>query len=129
MAATLTYRMGGVTGGEEFAIPIDRAMAIANQIRSGAPSPAIHLGDTAFIGVAIADSPRFGSGPAGAVVRQALPGTPARQAGILNGDIITAVDGIPVNSAVDLLNIMDQRRPHHVLRSVACVLWFSVTYC
>ena len=111
VAATLTYRMGGVTGGEGFAIPIDRAMAIANQIRSGAPSPAIHLGDTAFIGVAIADSPRFGSGPAGAVVRQALPGTPARQAGILSGDIITAVDGIPVNSAVDLSNIMDQRRP------------------
>lgn len=111
VAATLTYRMGGVTGGEGFAIPIDRAMAIANQIRSGVPSPSIHLGDTAFIGVAIADSPRFGAGPAGAVVRQSLPGTPARQAGVVGGDIITAVDGIPVNSAADLSTIMDLRRP------------------
>lgn len=111
VAATLTYRMGGVTGGEGFAIPIDRAMAIANQIRSGAPSPSIHLGDTAFIGVAIADAPVFGAGPGGAMVRQVLPDTPARQAGVLSGDIITAVDGIPVNSAVDLSNIMDKHRP------------------
>lgn len=110
VAATLTYRMGGVTGGEGFAIPIDRAMAIANQIRSGVPSDSIHLGDSAFIGVAIADAPPFG-GPAGAVVRQVLPNTPASLIGLLGGDLITAVDGIPVNSAADLSNLMDRRRP------------------
>lgn len=110
VAATLTYRMGGVTGGEGFAIPIDRAMAIANQIRSGAPAPGIHLGDTAFIGVGIADAGPFG-GPPGAVVRQVLPNTPASQAGLLGGDLITAVDGAPVNTAADLTNLMDQRRP------------------
>jgi len=111
VAATLTYRMGGVTGGEGFAIPIDRALGIANQIRSGAPSPAIHLGDTAFIGVGIADSSPMSRGPAGAVVRQVLPDTPARQIGLFSGDVITAVDGIPINSAADLSNVMDQRRP------------------
>jgi len=110
VAATLTYRMGGVTGGEGFAIPIDRAVAVANQIRSGIPSPAIHLGDTAFIGVGIADAAPMG-GPPGAVVRQVLPDTPARLAGVLSGDVITAVDGMPINSAADLSNIMDQRRP------------------
>lgn len=110
VAATLTYRMGGVTGGEGFAIPIDRAMAIANQIRSGVPSDSIHLGDSAFIGVAIADAPPFG-GPAGAVVRQVLPDTPASRIGLFGGDLITAVDGIPVNSAADLSNLMDRRRP------------------
>ena len=110
VAATLTYRMGGVTGGEGFAIPIDRAVGIANQIRSGAPSPSIHLGDTAFIGVGIADAAPMG-GPPGAVVRQVLPDTPARLAGVLAGDIITAVDGMPITSAADLSSIMDQRRP------------------
>jgi S1-C subfamily serine protease len=110
VAATLTYRMGGVTGGEGFAIPIDRAMAIANQIRSGVPSDSIHLGDSAFIGVAIADAPPFG-GPAGAVVRQVLPDTPASRIGLFGGDLITAVDGIPVNTAADLSNLMDRRRP------------------
>lgn len=110
VAATLTYRMGGVTGGEGFAIPIDRAMAIANQIRSGVPSDSIHLGDSAFIGVAIADAPPFG-GPPGAAVRQVLPDTPASRIGLFGGDLITAVDGIPVNSAADLSNLMDRRRP------------------
>ena len=110
VAATLTYRMGGVTGGEGFAIPIDRAMAIANQIRTGAPSPSIHIGDTAFIGVGIADAPALG-GPAGAVVRQVLADTPAGQVGLRAGDLITAVDGTPVTTAADLSNIVDGHRP------------------
>lgn len=111
VAATLTYRMGDVTGGEGFAIPIDRAMGIANQIRTGAPSPSIHLGDTAFIGVGIADPLPFSGGPPGAVVRQVLPDTPARAAGLVSGDVITAVDGFPISAAADLSGIMDQRRP------------------
>jgi S1-C subfamily serine protease len=111
VAATLTYRMGGVTGGEGFAIPIDRAVGIANQIRAGVPSPSVHLGDTAFIGVGIADSAPIGGGPSGAVVRQVLPDTPARQAGVLSGDVITAVDGTAIASAADLSTVMDQRRP------------------
>jgi len=102
--------MGGVTGGEGFAIPIDRAMAIANQIRSGVPSDSIHLGDSAFIGVGIADAPLLG-GPPGAVVRQVLPDTPASLIGLFAGDLIIAVDGVPVNSAADLSNLMDRRRP------------------
>ena len=114
VAATLNYRVDGVTGGEGFAIPIDRAMAIANQIRSGAPSPSIHLGDSAFIGVGIADAAPLG-GPLGAAVRQVLPNTPASQAGLRGGDLITAVDGIPVNSAADLSNLMDQRRPGNTI--------------
>ena len=115
VAATLTYRMGGVTGGEGFAIPIDRALAIANQIRSGVISDSIHLGDTAFIGVGIADSSPMSRGPAGAVVRQVLPDTPAGQIGLFSGDVITAVDGIPINSAEDLSNVMDQRRPGDII--------------
>ena len=110
VAATLTYRMGGVTGGEGFAIPIDRAMAIANQIRSGAPAPSIHLGDSAFIGVGIADAPALG-GPPGAVVRQVLPDAPAAQIGLRGGEVITMVDGTPINSAADLSNVVDQHRP------------------
>ncbi|MGB6109071.1 MAG: S1C family serine protease, partial [Mycobacterium sp.] len=111
VAATLTYRKDEVTGGEGLAIPIDRALAIANQIRSGAASDSIHIGDTAFIGVAIADPPLFGNGPAGAIVRQVLPGTPALAIGLFGGDVITAVDGIPITSASDLSDVMNKRRP------------------
>jgi len=114
VAATLDFRMGGVTGGEGFAIPIDRALAIANQIRSGAPAPGVHIGDSAFIGVSITDAVPLG-GPAGALVRQVLPDTPAGLAGLRAGDVITAVDGLPVNTARDLSNIMDQRRPGNTI--------------
>ncbi|MCI4675738.1 S1C family serine protease [Candidatus Mycolicibacterium alkanivorans] len=105
VAATLTYRMGDARGGEGFAIPIDRALAVANQIRAGA-GPGVHIGDTAFIGVGIAD----GNG-AGAAVRQVLPDTPARRAGLVAGDMITAVDGTPINSASNLSDVMDARHP------------------
>ena len=106
VAATLTYRMGDVRGGEGFAIPIDRAVGVANQIRAGAPAPGIHIGDTAFIGVGIADAD--GSG---AVVRQVLPDTPARKSGLMSGDIITAVDGVPINSASNLSDAIDAHHP------------------
>ncbi|BBZ76106.1 serine protease PepA [Mycolicibacterium anyangense] len=105
VAATLTYRMGGVRGGEGFAIPIDRALGVANQIRTGAPG--IHVGDTAFIGVGIADANDGG----GAVVRQVLADTPARRAGLMSGDVITAVDGVPISSASTLSDVMDAHHP------------------
>ncbi|GAY16931.1 S1C family serine protease [Mycobacterium sp. shizuoka-1] len=108
VAATLTYRMGDVRGGEGFAIPIDRALGVAGAIRSGG-GPGVHIGDTAFIGVGIADS-RAG-GPTGAVVRQVLPDTPAQGIGIMSGDVIVAVDGVPINTASDLSNVMDAHHP------------------
>ena len=40
-----------------------------------------------------------------------LPDTPARRAGLASGDVITAVDGVPINSASNLSDIMDQRHP------------------
>lgn len=108
VAATLTYRMGDVRGGEGFAIPIDRALGVAGAIRSGG-GPGVHMGDTAFIGVGIAD-PADG-GPAGAVVRQVLPDTAARGVGLAPGDLITAADGVAINTATDLSNIMDAHHP------------------
>ncbi|TGD88262.1 PDZ domain-containing protein [Mycolicibacterium sp. CH28] len=116
VAATLTYRMGGVRGGEGFAIPIDRALGVASQIRSGAGGGTVHIGDTAFIGVGIADA--VNGGPPGAVVRQVLPDTPARDVGLMSGDVITAVDGVTINSASDLSSAMDTHRPGETITLV-----------
>ena len=85
-------------------------MAIANQIRSGAPAPGVHLGDSAFIGVrdrrcAGVRRPGRCGGATGAA------GRPAGQTGLRVGDLITAVDGAAVNSAADLSNIVDGHRP------------------
>lgn len=91
-------------GGEGYAIPIDQAMAIANQIRSGISSNTVHIGETAFMGVGVVDN-------GGARVAQVLDGTPAAGSGIARDDIITSVNGRPVNTPSDLTDVLDQRHP------------------
>jgi S1-C subfamily serine protease len=92
--------------GDGFAIPIDQAMSIAGQIRSGAGSPTVHIGDTAFLGVGVVDS-----NGAGAKVVQIIPDAPAAQGGLSEDDVITAVDGTPVDSPTALTNLLDQHHP------------------
>jgi S1-C subfamily serine protease len=67
----------------------------------------VHIGPTAFLGVGVNDA----AGGAGAVVRQVIPTGPAAGAGINPGDVITSVNGQPVNSATALTNILDQHHP------------------
>ena len=103
-AASQNYHLGR---GQGFAIPINEAMAIAGQIRSGASSPTVHIGPTAFLGVGVNDA----AGGAGAIVRQVIPAGPAAGAGLNPGDVITSINGQPVNSATALTNILDQHHP------------------
>jgi S1-C subfamily serine protease len=103
-AASQNYHLGR---GQGFAIPINEAMAIAGQIRSGASSPSVHIGPTAFLGVGVNDAP----GGSGAIVRQVIPTGPAAGAGINPNDVISSVNGQPVNSATALTNILDQHHP------------------
>ncbi|MDD7812338.1 S1C family serine protease [Mycolicibacter sinensis] len=97
-------------GGEGYAIPINQAMAIANQIRSGVSSATVHIGETAFMGVGVIDN------NGGARVAQVLDGTPAAASGIAKDDVITSVNGRPVNSATDLTDVLDQQHPGDTVR-------------
>lgn len=92
-------------GGEGYAIPIDQAMAIAGAIRSGRASSDVHIGPTGFLGVGVTDV----NGTA--TVAQVLADTPAAAAGLMNGDVITAVNGTPVNSPTAVTNLLDQHHP------------------
>ena len=102
-AASENYHLGR---GQGFVIPINEAMAIAGQIQGGG-SPTVHIGPTAFLGVGVNDA----AGGAGAVVRQVIPNGPAAGAGFAPGDVITSINGQPVNSATALTNILDQHHP------------------
>jgi S1-C subfamily serine protease len=102
-AASDNYHLGR---GQGFVIPINEAMAIAGQIQGGG-SPTVHIGPTAFLGVGVNDA----AGGAGAVVRQVIPTGPAAGAGFAPGDVITSVNGQPVNSATALTAILDQHHP------------------
>jgi S1-C subfamily serine protease len=103
-AASDNFHLGR---GQGFVIPINEAMAIAGQIQGGGGSPTVHIGPTAFLGVGVNDA----AGGAGAVVKQVIPTGPAAGAGLAPGDVITSINGQPVNSATALTAILDQHHP------------------
>ncbi len=96
------------TTGDGYAIPIDRAMSIAEQILSGDASPAIHVGGTAFLGVEVAANSYSGSG---AVITSVVPGGPADAAGLAPGDLITSIGGHAVASPDGLTAVMLTQKP------------------
>jgi putative serine protease PepD len=87
--------------GVGFAIPIDSARSVAEQLVEN--GEATH----AFLGVRITDS-EDGSG---AVVAQVDEGTPAADAGLQQGDVITKVDDTEVTSGSDLTSAIRSHQP------------------
>jgi putative serine protease PepD len=61
----------------------------------------------AYLGVAIEDV----ANSTGASVAEVRAGTPAADAGLENGDVVTEVDGKPVRSADELRELVDARSP------------------
>ena len=114
-AATLNFKMSGEStpGGQGFAIPINRALDIANRIRSGVASPAVHIGPSAMLGIGISAGPPPTSD--GLPVRSVLRGGPADQVGLRPGDVITVIDGVRIDSANTLTGLLDQRYPGNVI--------------
>jgi S1-C subfamily serine protease len=93
---------------EGYAIPINRALTLANLIEAGRASTTVHIGSTPFLGVSVAADAANQGGPAGALVAGVVSGSPAEQAGIVTGDTITAVDGQPVTSYEVLASLLLQ---------------------
>ncbi len=93
---------------ESYALPIDDAVAIADQIRSGRGTATVHVGPTALLGVAVTD---VGQSQDGAKVVAVGVASPADQVGIVRGDIIVSWDGRPVRSQTDLTVEMNTRKP------------------
>jgi serine protease Do len=111
-AATVNYRFA--PGGEGFAIPINQALAIADQIRSRVPSESVHIGPPTLLGVGVAASEQPEGAP-GVVIREALRGGPAEQAGLVGGDVLTSIDGTPLDSATTLTYVLDRHYPGDVV--------------
>ncbi len=93
------------TEGLGFAIPIDDAVRIANDIISGERSLDAETGD-AYLGVEVQDvdsmAAQYYGFPEGAYVRVVNSGSAAEKAGIKVGDIITELDGYEVGSRDEL---------------------------
>jgi S1-C subfamily serine protease len=89
-----------------YAIPINKAITLVKQIEAGKASALVHIGKTAFLGMSVAD--RNGGGVA---VQSVVSGLPAANAGIAQGDVITALDSTPVNSLNDLRAALFSHHP------------------
>lgn len=104
-------RSGGFMG-LSFAIPIDVAMDVANQLRiEGKVS-------RGWLGVAIQEVNRdlaesFGlERPAGALVAQVMDGGPAAKGGLRVGDVILSVDGHAIDMSADLPHLIGAIKPN-----------------
>ncbi|WP_062464116.1 S1C family serine protease [Demequina soli] len=104
-----------------FAIPIDDALSIAQQIESGQSSSTITIGYPAMLGVSIAAGQQYAVLPGGrlgavtttdgAQVEYVYPDTPAAQVGLVAGDTITAANGTTVTSQSDLSGVLTALQP------------------
>jgi S1-C subfamily serine protease len=111
--AAQTSRRGTTTAG--YAIPIDHALSVAQQIVSGVDDETVHQGVPAFLGVSLQRSgvaSGVGSGngsngsagstngaATGAVIAGAVADSAAARAGLAAGDVITSFDGQAIGSA------------------------------
>jgi S1-C subfamily serine protease len=117
-SAGFSFQAAGVS--DSYAIPINTALTIAKQIESGRASTAVHIGPTAFLGVQVAgtvggggfgDGGYGGAAPAGALVAGTLAGGPAASAGLVPGDVITAIDGRAVSSPSAIVSLLLAKKP------------------
>lgn len=106
---------GGGNEGVGFAIPIDMARNVMEQIVDHGKVVRGHLG-VAVQGVDANMAKAFGlSQGGGALVAEVTPGSPAAKAGIERGDIILELDGQPVNTPEDLSVHIAQVPPGQVV--------------
>jgi S1-C subfamily serine protease len=109
---------------QAYAVPINTAMSIAQQIESGQGTSTIHVGTTAFLGVMTSSSGTQGAGgsggsegsgtPTGAsgvAIAGVVSGGAAAQAGLAEGDVITSLDGQTVSAPSDLTKLLVPLHP------------------
>lgn len=105
------YSQSGGYMGISFAIPIAEAMRVADELRAGGRVVRGFLGVLPDdITKEVAEAIGLGKA-AGAVVRNVTAGSPAEKGGVEGGDVITKVDGKPVEKAADLRRLIAAVKP------------------
>ena len=112
----VAYLPPGQTGAESigFAIPSDTVTSVAEQL--------IETGEATqpYLGVTLSDlnpetARRFDAAESGALVAEVEPGGPSDDAGLRNGDVVTALGSEEVRNSGDLLSALRRYRPGDVV--------------
>jgi serine protease Do len=105
------YSRSGGFMGISFAIPIDEASRVAEQLRVSGHVQRGRIGvQIDQVTRDVAESIGLGR-PQGALVRSVESGSPADKAGIEAGDIITRFNGNPIDRATDLPRMVGSTKP------------------
>ncbi len=105
------YSRSGGFQGISFAIPIDEAMRVADQIKVSGRVTRGRIGVRIDqVSKEVAESIGLGR-PRGALVRAVEPDSPAHKAGIEAGDIIIRFDGKEVEKSADLPRMVGNTKP------------------
>jgi serine protease Do len=105
------YSRSGGFQGISFAIPIDEATRVADQLRTTGRVTRGRIGvQIDQVSKDVAESIGLGK-PQGALVRGVEAGSPAEKAGIEAGDIITKFDGKAIDKATDLPRMVGNVKP------------------
>jgi len=103
--------------GTGFAIPINNAIGIVNEIRAGHGSSEILLGERGFIGVGVqpvdpAAAAQLGLGDtSGVLVTGVEPGSPAAKVGMTAPAVIRSIDGQAINTTDELGTAIHSKVP------------------
>jgi S1-C subfamily serine protease len=103
-----------------FAIPIGKALGIADDIIAGTSTSRIHIGATALLGVFI-DSTQGST--VGAEVQSVEAGGPAAAAGITAGSRITSIDGQAIATSGAMRLVLTTLHPNVAVR----VTWVTAS--
>jgi S1-C subfamily serine protease len=101
-----SFRYGyGAGSSDAYAIPIDHALSLANQIVAGKASTAVHIGATPFLGIQLS-AQSYDNFASGLTVYEVVPSSPAARAGIASGDTLTTLNGRSLVSATTLTSLL-----------------------
>jgi S1-C subfamily serine protease len=90
----------GSSSGVGFAVPSDTVKKVATTIIAG------HKVQHAFVGVSLPSG-----GDSIAKIVQITPNTPASQAGLQAGDVVTAINGTPITTSDQFIATLDNYKP------------------
>jgi S1-C subfamily serine protease len=105
---------GNTSTNRGYAIPINTALTVVSSIRDDDAVSGVHIGATAFLGVEFDSAAASFNSPNstnGVTIAGTVVGTPAQEAGLAAGDVITSIDGKSVATGSDLQTILLTKKP------------------